>query len=147
MRILAAFLLVLVACGGSNTGDGESSGSDLADPCQLIDQAILDSYFTEPVEAEPGGSGPFLTCTWSDSNANSLLVSVSVSDTVNRPDPCPDCVDLDFGDDGYASSVPLQSSAEFVIGNDWYAVTTTGLGDDARSIADLAREVFQQVGG
>ena len=158
-QLLSALLavgLAVASCAsdGGDEGDGRddgsenppatSSDSDLADPCQLVDQATIDSYFTEPVKAEPGGSGRFLTCTWSDSNANSLLVAVSVSDTVNRPDQCPDCIDLDFGDDGYATTVPLQSKAEFVNGNDWYSVTTTGLGDDAQSIAALAREVFDK---
>jgi hypothetical protein len=152
--ILLAVGLIVVGCGGGNgegnDDDGEnqpeatSSDDGLADPCQLIDQATLDSYFTESVDPEPGGSGRFLTCTWSDSNANSILVSVSVSDSVNRPDTCPDCIDLDFADDGYATSVDLQSTAEFVVGNDWYAVTTTGLDDDSQSIAALARSVFER---
>jgi len=154
--LVAAVVLFVVSCSGGDTtddvgddegggGDRTSSGSDLADPCSLIDRATLDSYFDEAVEPEPSGSGPFLTCTWSDSSANSILVSVATSDSVNRPENCPDCIDLDFGDDGYATSVPLQSTAEFVIGGSWYSVTTTGLGDDVDSIAALGRQVFEEV--
>jgi hypothetical protein len=149
---IAALAIVTTACsgegstgGGNGDDDGQQPGSDLADPCSLVEESTIESYFDEAVEPEPGGSGSFVTCSWSDSNANSLTVSVAVSDSVNRPETCPDCIDLDFGDDGYATSVPLQSTAEFVVGDSWYAVTTTGLGDDVVSIAALAQQVFEQV--
>jgi hypothetical protein len=62
--------------------------------------------------------------------------------SINRPENCPDCVDLTYRDDGYATSVPLQSSAEFVSGGVWYSVTTTGLGNDVDSSASLGEQVF-----
>lgn len=156
--VLFTILILVVSCGGGGGdsadqgGDQDSTQSeggdgDLADPCQLLDQATLDAYFSEPVEDEASGSGSFLSCTWSDSNANAVIVSVAASDTVNRPDVCPDCIDLGFADDGYATSVPLQSSAEFVVGNHWYGVSTTGLGDDVNSIAALARQVKEVAEG
>ena len=152
--LIAVVAVVMVGCSGngsSEDGTGDDNGgqqstdSDLPDPCSLVEQSTIDGYFDEEVEAVPGGSGAFVTCTWSDSNANALTVSVARSDSVNRPDPCPECIDLDFGDDGYATSVPLQSTAEFVIGERWFAVTTTGLGDDVDSIAALGEQVFEQV--
>lgn len=151
--LIAVVAVVMVACSGdgsSGDGTGDDTGqqtpeSDLPDPCSLVEQSTIDAYFDEEVEAVPGGSGAFVTCTWSDSNANALTVSVARSDSVDRPDPCPECIDLAFGDDGYATSVPLQSTAEFVIGERWFAATTTGLGDDVDSIAALAGQVFEQI--
>ncbi len=156
LALAVVVVLVLVGCGDSGSGgpadDGPDSGTsagsgELADPCSLIDAATLDSYFDEDVVGEPSGSGGFLSCTWSDSAANSILVSVANSSTVNHPDPCGGCLDLAFADDGYASSVPLQSNAEFVINDRWYSVSTTGLGDDVNSIAALAEQVYEAVSG
>ena len=63
-----------------------------------------------------------------------------------RPDPCRGCVDLSFGDDGYATESLLQSSAKFVVGSAWYSVTTTGFGDDIETIATLAETIYKNAG-
>ena len=157
-RLVTLVLVLLVAaCGGGGDGaDAEPgqdtdpapvSSADLPDPCTLIDDVILDGYFDTKPEPEPSGSGAFLSCSWSDENADSILVSVATSSKVNHPDPCPGCIDLSYGDDGYASSVPLQSSAEFVIGGTWFSVTTTGLGDGVEEIAALGEKVSNAAGG
>ena len=145
---------VLVAsCGGtsdSNGGDADSGGgndTDLPDPCVLVDDEILEGYFTEAVEGEPGETGPLVNCRWEGSNANSVLVQVRAGSEVNRPDSCDGCKDLAFGDDGYAWTSPFQSGAEFVVETTWYSVTTTGLGDDVDSIAILAENVYENATG
>jgi hypothetical protein len=151
---LAIVVGVLVAsCGGSSDSGGGASDSgggndtDLPDPCALVDDAILEDYFTEAVEGEPGETGPLVNCRWRDSNANSVLVQVRAGSEVNRPDSCDGCKDLSFGDDGYAWTSPLQSGADFVVGTTWYSVTTTGLGDDVDSIASLAEKVYENATG
>jgi hypothetical protein len=138
---------VLAAACSSGDGNGGAGDSNLPDPCTLVSEETLDTYFDEDLEPEPSGSGRFLSCTWSDSNANSVLISVAESSEVNRPDPCPGCIDLDFGDDGFATAVPLQATAEFVSGGRWYSVTTTGFGDDGASIAALAESIHTEISG
>ena len=86
-------------------------------------------------------------CTWRDANANSLLIQVAQDFDVFRPDPCDSCVDLSFGDDGFASPSPIQSTAKVVEGDLWVSVTTTGFGDDAASITDLLETVFANATG
>jgi hypothetical protein len=147
MRKLAsvlAFAVLIAACGGDTdavVAEG-GNGSDLPDPCTLVDQSTLDAYFVEDVTPEPGEVGPLLTCKWRDSNANSLLVQVADDFPVTKPDPCDGCTDLAFGDDGYATSVSIQSTAEFIAEGVFYSVTTTGLGDDQQSIAALAETIY-----
>ena len=99
------------------------------------------------MEGEPGEAGPIDTCSWRDANANSLLVQVASDFPLNRPDPCDGCIDLTFGDDGYASGSLLQSTAKWIAGSMWYSVTTTGFGDDADAIASLAETIFDNATG
>jgi len=118
LSIALVIALAFAACsgdgsegpGGTDEGSEDPGGdsSELADPCTLVDQTTLDTLFTESVEPEPSGSGRFVSCAWSDSNANSILVSVSDSSDVDRPDECPGCIDLTYGDDGFATAVSLQ---------------------------------------
>lgn len=136
-------------CGGADsTGDNATATtSDAAsaapDPCTLVDDSTLASYFgDEAVQGEPGKTGPLINCKWRSADANSLLVQVASDHALNRPDPCETCVDLSFGDGGYATESVLQSTAAFVEGSTWYSVTTTGFGDDAEAIADLAERIF-----
>ena len=63
-----------------------------------------------------------------------------------RPDPCDGCVDLSFGDDGYAWDSPIQSGASVVSGANWYSVATTGFGDDVDTIAALIATIFENAG-
>jgi hypothetical protein len=147
---IAAAVLV-AACGGtSDTASDEtpvpsSSGtSETADPCALVDDATLAEYFgDEAVEAERGEMGSLVSCRWSNANSAWLAVQVASDHDLTRPDPCDGCIDLPFADDGYAAESPLQSSATFVVGTAWYSVTTTGFGDDAESITDLAETIFE----
>lgn len=141
--------LIVVSCGGGETGadsDAASDGgttADLPDPCALVDQSILDGYFSEAVEPESGESGPLATCKWRDSNANSVLVQVASDFEVTRPDPCDGCIDLAFADDGYAWESPLQSGATFVVGSTYFSIATTGLGDDTEAMAALAESIYE----
>jgi hypothetical protein len=50
--------------------------------------------------------------------------------------------DLTFADEGHATESALQSTATFIVGTTWYSVTTTGFGDDAASIANLAETIY-----
>ena len=157
LSIAIVIALAFPACSGEDSegpgGADESSedqgrdSSDLADPCSLIDQATLDSLFTESVAPVPSGSGRFVSCVWSDSNANSILVSVADSSDVDRPDECPGCIDLTYGDDGFATAVSLQASATFVTGGAWYSVTTTGLNQGVDDVAALGELVYNEVSG
>ncbi len=141
--------LLATACGGAaNSNGGPSpdggSSSDLPDPCTLASDSVLDSYFTQTVGPEPGAVGPLVTCTWTNDNANSLLIQVRSGTEVRRFESCDDkCIDLTFADDGFAWTSPLQSGADFVSGGTWYSVTTTGMGDDLDSIASLAENVYE----
>jgi len=151
--LIVAVVLVVAACGGG-TDSGDDGGQDTTtrvekssgtlNPCTLAGDSVLASYFGEAVpQGEPGESGPIATCTWRDANANSLLIQVATDFDLFRPDPCRGCVDLSFGDDGYATESLIQSSATFVDGSAWYGVTTTGFGDDLDTIAALAETIFQ----
>jgi hypothetical protein len=145
--------VVLIGCGGSDsTGaggdeDGDDAGiefPDGLDPCDLADESTLASYFRDAeVSVERGEAGPIVSCSWSDPNANSLLIQTASNYGLYRPDPCDGCVTLTFGDDGYALESPIQSMAEVISGDLWLSVTTTGLGDDSASIADLLERVFE----
>lgn len=147
LSITIAIALAFAACSGEGSDDGGGDSSDLTDPCSLVSQATLDSHFDEAVAPEPSGSGRFVSCVWSDSNANSILVSVADSTEVDRPSECPACIDLTYGDDGFATSVSLQSSATFVTGGAWYSVTTTGLDVDVDDVAALGELIYNQVSG
>ena len=156
LGLVMAVAALVAACGGGTdeaNGEGSSdSGGNGAtarfDPCTLADDSMLASYFGEAaVERETGEAGPIVTCTWRDANANSLSVQVASNHPLFRPDPCRGCVDLSFGDDGYATGSLLQSTAKWVAGTDWYSVTTTGFGDDVDSIADLGEKIFQNATG
>jgi hypothetical protein len=151
--LVIAIGLIMAACGGdSDAGDGGASdttraagtGAGALNPCALAGDSVLATYFGADVpEGEPGETGPLANCRWRDANANSLLIQVASDFELFRPDPCRGCVDLSFGDDGYATESLLQSSATFVDGSDWYSVTTTGFGDDVVTIAALAETIFQ----
>ncbi len=154
VRTLAIGLVVavtLAACGGddSDTGgnaDADDSGggnSGALDPCTLADESILETYFgTATPEPERSEAGPIDGCAWSDANANSVLIQTSQDFELFRPDPCQGCVDVTFGDDGYASPSPIQSTAKVVDGSMWLSVTTTGFADDGASITELLEQVF-----
>jgi hypothetical protein len=145
-----AVLIVVAACGGGTDspadGTSEAAGraaGDTVDPCTLIDETTLNSYFgQEAVEPEQGETGPLVNCRWRDANANSLLVQVASDHELNRPEPCDGCVDLPVGDDGYISASAFQSTAGFVVGTTFYSVTSTGFGDDEEAMAALAETVF-----
>ncbi|MCZ7533753.1 MAG: hypothetical protein M5U23_10140 [Acidimicrobiia bacterium] len=108
---------------------------------------VLDSYFAQPVEPEPGSVGPLVTCRWTNDNANSLLIQIRAGTDVHRFKDCDQCVDLTFADDGFAWTSPAQSGADFVSGGTWYSVTTTGMGDDLDSITALAEDVYEVANG
>ena len=150
--LVIAIGLVVAACGGgddSSDGGSDPTGangtsSDQPDPCTLAGDTVLAGYFGGDVpEIERSQSGPIAGCSWRTDTADSLLIQVATDFDLHRPDPCRGCVDLSFGDDGYASESLLQSSATFVDGNSWYSVSTTGFGDDAASITALAETIFQ----
>ena len=153
MCLIVVFGLIVAACGGgTDSGDGGSQdttsggekSSSTHDPCTLAGDTVLAAYFGEQVpEAIPGESGPIDSCRWRDANSNSLLIQVATDHDLFRPDPCRGCVDLVFGDDGYATESIVQSSAKFIDGSDWYGVTTTGFGDDLDSITVLAETILQ----
>jgi hypothetical protein len=154
--ILVVVLGVLIAaCGGADDSGGDGAtdsvgtgSSDVPDPCTLAPESVLASYFGESVvEGEPGGVGPIDSCSWTDAKANSLLIQVASDHQLFRPDPCTDCVDLSFGDDGFASGSGFQSTAKLVSGSLWYSVTTTGFGDNVDSIAALAKTLFEDLAG
>jgi len=147
-----AVAVLIAACGGAtdSAGDGATepvavSATDTPDPCTLASDSVLTSYFgDEAVQAEPGETGPLVTCRWRNANANSLLIQVASDHDLYRPEPCDGCVELSFGDDGYATESSFQSTATFIAGTIWYSVTTTGFGDDAQSIANLAETIFEE---
>jgi hypothetical protein len=100
-------------------------------------------YFGEAaIQGEPGETGPLVTGRWRDANANSLPIQVASDHDLYRPDPCEGCADLTFADEGHATESALQSTATFIVGTTWYSVTTTGFGDDAASIANLAETIY-----
>lgn len=151
--VIVAALLV-AACGngtdesGGDGGDDQGGNRASVDPCTLAGDSVLTTYFGDAaVEGEAGEAGPIDTCRWRDANANSLLIQVASDFPLTRPEPCEGCLDLPFGDDGYATESLLQSSAEWIAGTDWYSVTTTGFGDDLESIADLAETIFANATG
>ena len=155
--LLIAIGLVIAACGGDDgdsNGDGATdttragaSGNGSLDPCTLAGDEVLAAYFGAQVpEAEPGETGPLDNCRWRDANSNSILIQTATDHDLFRPDPCRGCVDLSFGDDGYATESLIQSNATFVEGSAWYSVTTTGFGDDVESIATLAETIYQNAG-
>lgn len=155
--LLIVISLVVAACGG---GDGASdddgttdttgtSASDegRVDPCTLAGDEVLAAYFGDQIpEGEPGETGPLDNCRWRDANSNSLLIQTATDHDLFRPDPCRGCVDLSFGDDGYATESLLQSNAKLVANGAWYSVTTTGFGDDIETIAALAETIFRNAG-
>ena len=152
-KVLVIGLLV-ASCGGTDESTNEGTtdpGADVAtetpDPCALAGDEVLLAYFGEPFAGEPGEAGPIQTCSWRDASANSLLIQVASDFPLNRLDPCEGCIDLTFGDDGFATESPLQSTATFVSGATWYSVTTTGFGDDAATIANLAETIFENATG
>lgn len=143
--------VALAACGGDDAdtagngdvGDSGGASSGALDPCTLADESILASYFGAATpEPERSEAGPIDSCTWRDANANSLLVQTARDFDLFRPDPCGGCVDISFGDDGYASPSPIQTTAKVVDGSLWLSVTTTGFGDDGASIAALLEQIF-----
>ena len=143
--------LLLAACGGDDDDGGnptvEASGGGL-DPCALAVDSVLISYFGDAtIEGETSEAGPIDSCSWRDANSNSLLIQVASDHPLTRFDGCDTCVDLTFGDDGFASPSPFQSTATFVVGDNWYSVTTTGFGDDADAIAALAETIFEAASG
>lgn len=145
--VVAVLALVVVSCGGDGENNSGNGSGDLPDPCTLVDDATLLEYFTEIPEPESGANGPVENCTWRDANANSVLVQVGPTNVFLKPDPCSGCVDLDYGDEGYASPSPLQTSAKFIAGGVFYSVTTTGMGDDAASISILGEKVLNAASG
>lgn len=161
MRVLTAalaliFALLLVACGTQDSADdadssvqqadqqsGSSERSSDLDPCSLADDETLANYFPGGVpEPETATHGPIEACTWSDANANSLTVQVAEGYALTHLDDCDTCVDLPYGDDGYAAPDMVQSTAKFVVGDMWYSVTTTGFGDGATEITDLGAVIL-----
>jgi hypothetical protein len=152
--LVFAIALVMAACGGDDSGggvttaggSGNGSTSSGLDPCTLAGDSVLTAYFGAPVAGEPTEAGPINGCRWRDANANSLLIQVATDYDLFRPDPCDECVDVTFGDDGYAWDSPIQSGASVVAGANWYSVTTTGFGDDAAAIAALLETVFENAG-
>jgi len=140
--VVVVLALVVVSCGGDGTGDSGNGSGDLPNPCLLVDEDTLLEYFAEVPTPEAGANGPVVNCTWRDANANSVLVQVGPVNVFLKPDPCTGCVDLSYGEEGYAAPSPLQTSAKFVADGVFYSVTTTGMGDDAASISVLGEEVL-----
>ncbi len=147
--VVLVLVLVIVSCGGDGDGNGDpgSGSSDLPDPCTLVDNETLLGYFAEVLEPETGANGPVEFCTWKDDNANSVLIQVGPPNVFLKPDPCPGCVDLSYGEDGYAAPSSLQTSAKFIADGVFYSVTTTGMGDDAASISALGEQVLEAATG
>jgi hypothetical protein len=149
--ILLIIAMLVAACGGdsdstdsSDEGSSASNSSDAPDPCTLSDDSVFETYFGgDPGDGERSEAGPIMGCSWRDANSNSLLIQVATDFDIFRPDPCDGCVDLSFGDDGFASPSLIQSTAKVIEGSLWVSVTTTGFGDDAESISDLLETVFQ----
>ena len=152
MRKLGIILVVAVlmaACGGDadstddGNGDAGAGSSSAPDPCTLAGASVLAQYFGEAVpEVERSEAGPIVSCSWRDANANSLLIQTATGHQLFQPDPCTGCLDLSFGDDGFAAGSSLQSTATVVSGSLWVSVTTTGFGDDGESISGLLETVF-----
>jgi hypothetical protein len=153
--LLTSLVAVVVSCGGDSddaTPDGADDrfgfGSDGLDPCGLADEAILSDHFGDAAPiGEPTEAGPVTGCSWSDVNANSLLIQTAQDFALYRPDPCDRCADIGFGDDGYAAESPLQSTAQVVDGSLWLSVTTTGFGDDNASIIALLEIIHRNATG
>lgn len=151
LGIVFVLAVLVAACGGDSgstgtgdTGDPVVSGSDAPDPCTLAGESVLATYFGDAAgDGERSQSGPIMGCSWRTANANSLLIQIATDFDLFRPDPCDGCVSLSFGDDGFASESPLQSTAKVVEDSLWLSVTTTGFGDDSESITDLLETVFQ----
>lgn len=149
--------LLMAACGGdSDSEDGgvtettgaNGTGSSQPDPCTLAGDSVLATYFGDAVpEFERTEAGPIAGCRWRNESADSLLIQVATDFDLFRPENCDECVDLPFGDDGYASESPLQSGATFIDGGAWYSVTTTGFRDDIESITALAEKIFENATG
>ena len=148
--LMVAMVVLVAACGGGddssdNDDDRPAASSDAPDPCALADDSVMTEYFGDATpEPERSENGPVIGCSWRDANANSLLIQVASNYDLFRPDPCDGCVDISFGDDGYASESPLQTSAKVVSGSLWVSVTTTGFRDDSSSITELLETVFQE---
>jgi hypothetical protein len=149
--IMLVVALVMTGCGGdsdsTDNGDSEdpfASSSDAPDPCTLADDPVLVAYFGDAaVEGEPTEAGPIMGCRWRNESSDSLLIQIATDFDLFRPDPCDGCGSLTFGDDGFATESPLQSSATVIEGSLWLSVTTTGFGDDVSSITDLLETVFE----
>ena len=122
--------------------------TEAPDPCTLAGDTVLTAYFgTASVDGERGQAGPIQSCSFRDANANSLLVQVATGHPLFRPDPCDGCLDLPFGDDGFAAPSLLQSTATVVDGDLWLSVSTTGFGDDGPAIIDLLETVHGNATG
>ncbi|MGI9529291.1 MAG: hypothetical protein ACR2NG_06220 [Acidimicrobiia bacterium] len=141
--------LLVAACSSSDDSTDSGSESQQAastsdlDPCALMDAETLSAYFGSDVPpAETATNGPIEVCKWSDANASSVSVQTARDYALHRLDGCDECVDLSYGDDGYAAPGIIQSTAKFVVGDMWYSVTTTGFGDDAEAIATLGETVL-----
>ena len=153
LLLMVALAMLVSACGGGDDssadgGEGPSATSDAPDPCTLADDSVMAAYFGDTIpDPETSQNGPVIGCRWRDASANSLLIQVASDYGLFRPDPCDGWVDLSFGDDGYSSESPIQSSAKVVSGNLWVSVTTTGFRDDNSSITELLEKVFAEATG
>jgi hypothetical protein len=153
IMLVAAVFIAACGDGAESTATDETVGSsasssDAPDPCALADESVLTAYFDDAVpDGERGSAGPIVSCSWRDANSNSLLIQVAIDHDLHTPDPCDGCVAVTFGDDGYASESPLQSTATVVDGSLWLAVATTGFGDDSASIIDLLESVYENATG
>lgn len=151
LLMMVVVAMLIAGCGGGDDSTSNGNGVDQSastsgapDPCTLADDSVLAAYFGDATpETERSENGPILGCSWRDANANSLLIQVATNYDLFRPDPCDGCAEISFGDDGYASESPLQSSARVVSGSLWVSVTTTGFRDDNSSITSLLETVFQ----
>lgn len=153
LAFVAALMVILSACGGNaetGTGGSDESGSGgntssstAPDPCTLIDDTMRATYFGGGGgEGEPGEAGPIDSCRWKKPDGGgSLLIQVAVDYDLYKPDPCEGCIDLTFGDNGYASPSSFQSIATVIIGSNWYSVASTGFGDDGPAVAALLEAV------
>ncbi len=151
LAIAMSVVVLLTACGGGDdsTGTGDDEGlaaanSDGLDPCTLANDEVLAAYFGETTpEVERNQAGPIVSCTWQDANANSLTIQTATDYAIYRPDSCEDCVDISFGDDGYASEHFIQSTAKVIDGSLWLSVATTGFRDDNASITELLKTIYE----